>query len=42
MDKELLRESINQAELHIRNARGEMNEAGRALDKIRDVVRDIR
>ena len=27
---------INQAELHLRNVRAELNEVGRALDRIRE------
>lgn len=35
MDSEEMSILINQAELHLRNVRGELNEAGRALDAIR-------
>ena len=35
IDEEELRLQINQAELHLRNARGELNEIGRILDMLR-------
>lgn len=35
MDSEEVSFLLNQAELHIRNLRGELNEVGRSLDAIR-------
>ena len=35
MDTEEMGMLINQVELHLRNARGELNELGRSLDAIR-------
>lgn len=35
MDNKEIAMLLNQAELHIRNVRIELNEAGRALDRIR-------
>lgn len=38
MDSEEVGMLINQAELHLRNMRGELNEVGRILDSIRRVL----
>lgn len=35
MDNEEMSLLLNQAELHLRNVRGELNEVGRSIDAIR-------
>lgn len=37
MDNEEMSLLLNQAELHLRNVRGELNEVGRSIDAIRRI-----